>query len=69
MGLASRPVIGIPPWRGADKMLATAERRLEESIARHGTDVMVYVAENDPGELADVCIGSNPYSGAVMKCV
>ena len=49
LGLAPRLVIGIPPWRDPGKMLETATGWLEHSIAQHGDETMLFVAEDGDG--------------------
>lgn len=50
LSLAPRLVIGIPPWRDPEKMLATVQSWLESSIAHHGTETTVFIAEDEQGE-------------------
>ncbi len=47
LSLASRLVIGIPPWRDPAKMLETVEQWLANSLAHHGTETMVWIAEDE----------------------
>lgn len=49
LALAPRLVIGIPPWRDAGRMLETARGWLEHSMAQHGGETMMFVAEDDGG--------------------
>ncbi len=50
LSLAPRLVIGIPPWRDPERMLATVREWLVESITNHGGKTMVFVAEEEQGE-------------------
>ncbi len=47
LGLAPRLTVGIPAWRDARLMRATAERWIDQSIARRGEAAEVFVAEDD----------------------
>jgi|ERR1051326_975424 GNAT superfamily N-acetyltransferase len=48
--LAPRLVIGIPPWRDAERWLATAQGWLTGSMARFGEETMIFIAEDEQGE-------------------
>jgi ribosomal protein S18 acetylase RimI-like enzyme len=48
--LAQRLVIGTPPWRDPQRMLATAQDWLTGSMARHGGETMVFIAEDEQGK-------------------
>ena len=50
LSLAPRLAIGIPPWRDPQKMIATAQGWITESIKQHGNKTMVIVAEDEHGE-------------------
>jgi len=50
LSLASRLAIGIPPWRDPQKMIATVQGWITESIKQHGNKTMVIVAEDEHGE-------------------
>ena len=50
LSLAPRLVIGIPPWRDPERMLATVQEWLNGSIENHGEKTMVFVAEGAQGE-------------------
>ena len=40
----------IPPWRDPQKMIATVQGGITESIKQHGNKTMVIVAEDEHGE-------------------
>jgi GNAT superfamily N-acetyltransferase len=48
--LAPRLVVGIPPWRDAERWLAAVQGWLSGSIARFGSDTMIFIAEDNLGE-------------------
>jgi len=50
LSLAPRLAIGIPPWRDPQKMIATVQGWITESIKQHGNKTMVIVAEDEHGE-------------------
>jgi GNAT superfamily N-acetyltransferase len=50
LGLAPRLAIGIPPWRDPQKMTLTVQGWITESVEKHGTKTMVFVAENEQRE-------------------
>jgi len=50
LSLAPRLVIGIPPWRDPEKMLATVQRWLTNSIRHQGTETALFIAEGEQGE-------------------
>ena len=50
LGLAPRLAIGIPPWRDAQNMTATARNWITGSIEQHGQKTIVFVAEDAQGE-------------------
>ncbi|HEX6552194.1 MAG TPA: GNAT family N-acetyltransferase [Ktedonobacteraceae bacterium] len=50
LSLAPRLAIGIPPWRDPQKMIATVQSWITESIKQHGNKTMVIVAEDEHGE-------------------
>ena len=50
LSLAPRLAIGIPPWRDPQKMIATVQGWITESIKQHGNKIMVIVAEDDHRE-------------------
>ena len=50
LGLAPRLAIGIPSWRDPQKMIATVQGWITESIEQHGKKTMVFVAETEQGE-------------------
>ena len=50
LSLASRLAIGIPPWRDPQKMIATVQGWITESIKQHGNKTMVIVAEDEHRE-------------------
>jgi len=43
-GLAARLTVGIPPWRDERRMLTTAQKWIEGSIARRGEAAELFVA-------------------------
>jgi len=49
LGLAPRLVLGTPPWRTPEAMLATMHRFIVGSIDAIGRDAAVFVAEDDAG--------------------
>ena len=50
LGLASRLMIGMPPWRDRALWLKTVEGWLTESIRQHNQKTMILVAEDEQGE-------------------
>ena len=50
LSLAPRLAIGIPPWRDPQKMIATVQGWITESIKQHGNKTMVIVAEDEHRE-------------------
>ena len=50
LSLAPRLAIGIPPWRDLQKMIATVQGWITESIKQHGNKTMVIVAEDEHRE-------------------
>ena len=50
LSLAPRLAIGIPPWRDPQKMTLTVQGWITESVEKHGTKTMVFVAENEQRE-------------------
>jgi ribosomal protein S18 acetylase RimI-like enzyme len=50
INLAPRLLIGAAPWIDPERMLEAAQQWIEGSIARHGGDAMVFVAEGTNGE-------------------
>lgn len=46
LGLASRLVVGIPPWRDPEGMLSAVRGWIEQSIAGIGPDQAVFVAHD-----------------------
>ena len=50
LSLAPRLAIGVPPWRDPQKVIATVQGWITESIKQHGNKTMVIVAEDEHGE-------------------
>src|SRR5438874_12603303 len=50
LSLAPRLVIGISPWRSQTRMLETAQNWLMGSMKRHGSEGIVFIAEDEQGE-------------------
>jgi ribosomal protein S18 acetylase RimI-like enzyme len=50
LSLAPRLTIGIPKWRDPEKMVTTAQGWLMESMAKHGRETLVFVAQDSAGE-------------------
>lgn len=50
MGLAERLVIGMPAWRDPERWLKAVEGWIEVSLAAHGGQSMVFVAEDERGK-------------------
>jgi GNAT superfamily N-acetyltransferase len=50
LGLASRLLTGIPPWRPADKWLEAVKGWLTQDFEKHGKQSMLFVAEDEQGE-------------------
>ena len=50
LSLAPRLVLGIARWRDHEMMLATAQGWLAGSMERHGTETIVFIAEDERGE-------------------
>ena len=59
LGLVPRLVIGIPPWRDPERVLATAQEWLAGSIENHGGKTMVFIAEVAQGERLGVATVSH----------
>lgn len=57
--LAPRLVIGIPPWRDPERMLATAQDWLSGSMAHVGKETMIFIAEDGQGERLGVATVSH----------
>src|SRR5947207_10078929 len=50
LGLAPRLLVGVAPWVDPERMLNAARQWIMDSIARHGSETMVFVAESTSGE-------------------
>ena len=48
--LASRLLIGAPPWIDPERMLEAVRQWIAGSLARHGSETVVFVAEDTRGE-------------------
>lgn len=66
--LASRLAIGIPPWRSAEAMAATARGWLLADLERVGDDAAVFLAETPEGEPvgAVAVASSHHFTGAAQ---
>lgn len=56
LNLVPRFACGIPPWRDPHRWLATSQRRITEGIEQQGQRDMVFVAEDERGELLGFAI-------------
>jgi len=50
LSLAPRLAIGIPSWRDPEKMVATAQGWITDSIEKRADKTILFVAENEKGE-------------------
>jgi GNAT superfamily N-acetyltransferase len=66
--LALRLAVGIPSWRSAEAMAATARRWLLADLARIGSDAAVFLAETAVGEpVGAVAVASSQhFTGAAQ---
>ena len=48
--LASRLLIGMASWRDSEKSLEAVQNWITNSVEQHGTQTMVFVAENEKGK-------------------
>ena len=47
LSLAPRLLIGIPPWRSAERWLESVQQWLTADFENHGTQSMLFIAENE----------------------
>jgi GNAT superfamily N-acetyltransferase len=50
LSLAPRLLIGIPPWRSAEKWLEAVQGWMTQDFEKHGRQSMLFIAEDEQGE-------------------
>lgn len=50
LSLAPRLLIGIPPWRSAEKWLEAVQGWITQDFEKHGRQSMLFIAENEQSE-------------------